>query len=90
MRSLTPIKKGDEIFNDYGPLPRSDLLRRYGYVTDRYAAYDVVEIFTDLVIDVLVKCTGVAAAVMDMRVGNLSTNSKKNSALTEYQASSFP
>lgn len=40
------IRKGEEIFNDYGQLPRSDLLRRYGYVTDRYAVYDVTEIST--------------------------------------------
>jgi SET domain-containing protein 6 len=51
MKALKPIKAGDEIFNDYGPLPRSDLLRRYGYVTDNYAQYDVVEISMDLVTD---------------------------------------
>uniref|UniRef100_A0A093XY31 Ribosomal lysine N-methyltransferase 4 n=1 Tax=Talaromyces marneffei PM1 TaxID=1077442 RepID=A0A093XY31_TALMA len=44
MRAIKPIKAGDEIFNDYGELPRSDLLRRYGYVTDNYAQYDVVEL----------------------------------------------
>jgi SET domain-containing protein 6 len=49
MKSIAPIAKGDEIFNDYGPLPRSDLLRRYGYITDNYAQYDVVEISLDLV-----------------------------------------
>jgi SET domain-containing protein 6 len=46
MKSLIPIPRGSEIFNDYGPLPRSDLLRRYGYVTDNYAKYDVVEVST--------------------------------------------
>jgi SET domain-containing protein 6 len=51
MKALKPIRAGEEIFNDYGPLPRSDLLRRYGYVTDNYAQYDVVEINMDLVID---------------------------------------
>ncbi|EMD67847.1 hypothetical protein GGP41_007497 [Bipolaris sorokiniana] len=49
MKALKPIQAGDEIFNDYGPLPRSDLLRRYGYITDNYAQYDVVEIPVDLV-----------------------------------------
>ncbi len=43
MKAIKPIKRGEEIFNDYGPLPRSDLLRRYGYVSSRYAQYDVVE-----------------------------------------------
>ena len=27
-------------------LPRSDLLRRYGYITENYAQYDVAEITT--------------------------------------------
>lgn len=52
MKALKPIKAGEEIFNDYGPLPRSDLLRRYGYVTNNYAQYDVVEIPMELVADV--------------------------------------
>ena len=46
MRTIKPIVKGEEIFNDYGQLPRSDLLRRYGYVTNNYAIYDVAEIST--------------------------------------------
>lgn len=53
MKALKSIAAGEEIFNDYGPLPRSDLLRRYGYVTDNYAQFDVVEIPMDLVTDVL-------------------------------------
>jgi SET domain-containing protein 6 len=44
MKAIKPIGAREEIFNDYGPLPRSDLLRRYGYITDNYAQYDVVEI----------------------------------------------
>ena len=52
MVALKPIQKGEEVFNDYGPLPRSDLLRRYGYVTNRYRKWDVVE----LNIDALIEC----------------------------------
>lgn len=48
MKTTKPIPAGSEIFNDYGPLPRSDLLRRYGYITPNYAQYDVVEIPFDL------------------------------------------
>ncbi|GAB7347847.1 hypothetical protein MBLNU459_g5380t1 [Dothideomycetes sp. NU459] len=51
MKALKTIKAGEEIFNDYGPLPRTDLLRRYGYVTPNYTQYDVVEIPQELVID---------------------------------------
>jgi N-lysine methyltransferase SETD6 len=46
LRSIKKIKEGEEIFNDYGLLPRSDLLRRYGYITDGYAPYDVAELST--------------------------------------------
>lgn len=42
--TLRDIKAGDEILNHYGPHPNSELLRRYGYVTDRHSRYDVVEI----------------------------------------------
>ncbi|KAL6231555.1 hypothetical protein BDW75DRAFT_233511 [Aspergillus navahoensis] len=44
MKAIKPIRAGEEIFNDYGEIPRSDLLRRYGYVTDNYAQYDVIEL----------------------------------------------
>ncbi|USP75710.1 hypothetical protein yc1106_02984 [Curvularia clavata] len=53
MKALKPIQAGEEMFNDYGPLPRSDLLRRYGYVTNNYAQYDVVEIPADLVSQIM-------------------------------------
>ncbi|POR35885.1 Ribosomal lysine N-methyltransferase 4, partial [Tolypocladium paradoxum] len=42
--SLRPIKAGEEILNYYGPHPNSELLRRYGYVTEKHSRYDVVEI----------------------------------------------
>jgi SET domain-containing protein 6 len=44
MKAIKPIQQGEEIFNDYGEIPRADLLRRYGYVTENYAQYDVVEL----------------------------------------------
>jgi SET domain-containing protein 6 len=53
MRTIKPIATGEEIFNDYGQLPRSDLLRRYGYVTDNYAPYDVTEISTASIVSLL-------------------------------------
>ncbi|KAH0537842.1 hypothetical protein FGG08_005455 [Glutinoglossum americanum] len=51
MRSTKSIQKGEELFNDYGPLPRSDLLRRYGYITDNYAQFDVVEVAFHNIVD---------------------------------------
>ena len=51
MKTICAVASGFELFNDYGPLPRSDLLRRYGYITPNYAQYDVVEIGSPLIID---------------------------------------
>ncbi|KAH7368632.1 SET domain-containing protein RMS1 [Plectosphaerella cucumerina] len=42
LRSTLPA--GSEILNYYGPLPSSELLRRYGYFTPEHRRYDVVEI----------------------------------------------
>lgn len=44
MKSLKPIPARTEVLNDYGQLPRSDLLRRYGYITPSYAKFDCVEV----------------------------------------------
>lgn len=52
MKATKPILAGEQIFNDYGPLPRSDLLRMYGYITDNYAQYDVVELKHDMLLEV--------------------------------------
>lgn len=52
MKAIKPISEGEEIFNDYGNLPRSDLLRRYGYIADSYKKFDVVEVSLELISDV--------------------------------------
>lgn len=49
MKTIKPVKAGEELYNDFGSLPRADLLRRYGYVTNNYAQYDVVEIPAELI-----------------------------------------
>ncbi|KAF2181648.1 SET domain-containing protein [Zopfia rhizophila CBS 207.26] len=63
MKALKHIKAGEEIFNDYGPLPRSDLLRRYGYITNNYAKYDVVEIPFDTVHETVLKNSAPASGI---------------------------
>jgi N-lysine methyltransferase SETD6 len=55
MTSLREIKAGEEVLNYYGPLPNGELLRRYGYTSDKHTRYDVVEISWDLVKEVLVE-----------------------------------
>ncbi|KAK4215084.1 ribosomal lysine N-methyltransferase [Rhypophila decipiens] len=47
--SIRRIEPGEEILNYYGPLPSSELLRRYGYVTPKHTRYDVVELSWELV-----------------------------------------
>lgn len=42
--TLRDINPGEELLNDYGDLPRADLLRRYGYVTSNYAQYDLADL----------------------------------------------
>lgn len=44
MKTTKLIKAGEQIFDDNGEIPRADLLRRYGYISDSYAPYDVVEL----------------------------------------------
>ncbi|KAF2841543.1 SET domain-containing protein [Patellaria atrata CBS 101060] len=68
MKALKPIPTGEEIFNDYGPLPRSDLLRRYGYITPNYAKHDVVEVSAELVLDVIKTLNPLQEQEIDLRV----------------------
>lgn len=44
MIALKDIPSGQQIYNDFGQLPRSDLLRRYGFITSNYKRWDVVEV----------------------------------------------
>lgn len=67
MKAVQPIAAGEEIFNDYGFLPTADILRRYGYVTGNYAAYDVVEISTDLIKETAIKQSGLSVAEINER-----------------------
>ena len=68
MRAIKPIKAGQEIYNDYGPLPRSELLRRYGYVTQRYERFDVAELPIDLILELAEKKYGVTHEIAHQKV----------------------
>jgi SET domain-containing protein 6 len=67
MKTINAVKAGEELFNDYGPLPRSDVLRRYGYVTEHYAKYDVVELSLELVKEVALE-NGLPQSDLDSRI----------------------
>ncbi len=83
MKALKPVKKGEELLNDYGPLPRSDLLRRYGYLTPGYSKYDVVEISQELVTKTLVADSKIDAQVISARVSHESA-SRRGQHLTMW------
>lgn len=65
MKATKNIKKGDQVYNTYGELPNSDLLRRYGYVEQGGTDYDVVEIPTSLIITALTQ-TGAIKSEQDL------------------------
>ncbi|KAF2484775.1 hypothetical protein BDY17DRAFT_237332, partial [Neohortaea acidophila] len=72
MKTIKPVRKGEELFNDYGPLPRADVLRRYGYITDNYAKYDVVEISLELVKSIASKELNISPEKVNTRVDYLA------------------
>ena len=76
MVALKPIKRGEEIFNDYGQLPRSDLLRRYGYITENYKKWDVVEIEPSFIFHTLSENRMLDKQSKKQRVNEQFTNSK--------------
>ena len=84
MISLKPITKGQEIFNDYGQLPRSDLLRRYGYITDNYKKWDVVEIDAQTIIEVAGASISLKESQKEARVSLLILLSDKKLRLASF------
>src|SRR5699024_3214718 len=78
--SLGPIRAGEEILNYYGPLPNSELLRRYGDVTERHVRYDVVEIPWDTVLNAAVVQLGLSRDFVDKAVSG--TPSHRRPVLT--------
>ena len=74
MIALKDIASGQQIFNDFGQLPRSDLLRRYGYVTENYKRWDVVEVSIETVTRAAGKFNELKEKVRKLR--NLFSKSK--------------
>ena len=52
MRAIKPIKKNEQIYNTYGNLPNSDLLRRYGYVLSD-SRDNIVEISAEMIVSTI-------------------------------------
>jgi hypothetical protein len=52
MRAIKPIAKSEQIYNTYGNLPNSDLLRRYGYVLPD-SKDNIVEISAEMILETI-------------------------------------
>lgn len=84
MTSLRTIHAGEEVLNYYGPLPNSELLRRYGYTSAKHARYDIVDISWDLVKNCIINVTcGMYEAPKDA----ITTILAKVEADDEYEVS---
>ena len=72
MTALERVETGKEIFNTYGELPRTDLLRRYGYVHNSYKKWDVVEINANKILEIIKVHTQLNEPQIINRVGKRS------------------
>lgn len=88
MRSIKPIPAGEQIYNDYGSLPRADVLRRYGYVTDEYAKYDVVELGDEIISQTAKEQLRLADADLAARLAYLDEQGVLDSGYDVARASS--
>ncbi|KAG5935947.1 hypothetical protein E4U53_000319 [Claviceps sorghi] len=84
--ALRDIKAGDEILNFYGPHPNSELLRRYGYVTDKHSRYDVVEIPWDVVQASLVSELGVPQEAVERAMEKIDEDEWEDTFVLERNA----
>lgn len=88
MRSIKPIAAGEQIYNDYGSLPRADVLRRYGYVTEEYAKYDVVELSDEFICQTAKEQLGLADEDLTARLAYLDEQEVLDSGYDVARASS--
>ncbi|OAA41798.1 SET domain protein [Metarhizium rileyi] len=85
--SIRDIKAGEEILNYYGPHPNSELLRRYGYITDKHSRYDVVEIPWDAVQHSLISELGVPQDIMAETMEKMDQDDLEDTFVLERDSS---
>lgn len=73
MRAIKDIPKGEQVYNTYGELPNSDLLRRYGYAEAGGTEFDVVEVSTETM----------GRAIVDLK---LSSSEKVKQAISQLES----
>ncbi|KAF4589665.1 SET domain protein [Ophiocordyceps camponoti-floridani] len=81
--SLRPITAGEEVLNYYGPYPNSELLRRYGFVTEKHARYDDVELPWDIVEDAIASTVHVPRDVVEKTRRRIDTQELDDSIMLE-------
>ncbi|KAG6006950.1 hypothetical protein E4U21_006569 [Claviceps maximensis] len=84
--TLRDIKAGEEILNFYGPHPNSELLRRYGYVTDKHSRYDVVEIPWETVQASLVSELGLPQQTVEKAMETIDEDEREDTFVLERNA----
>ncbi|KAI0471503.1 SET domain-containing protein [Xylariaceae sp. FL0804] len=84
--TLRPIQAGEEVLNYYGPHGNGDLLRRYGYVTERHARYDVVELPWDMVLPLLREAVNVDDATWGRAVNELDAEEVEDAFVIDRDA----
>jgi N-lysine methyltransferase SETD6 len=61
------ILAGEEIYTNYGEIPQSDLLRRYGFTSHDHIPHDVVEVSTQMIADVAAAQLHLSAEEIELR-----------------------
>lgn len=65
MKSVKPIKKGQQVYNTYSDHPNSEILRRYGYVEIRGSKYDFGEIPLSLIKKFFIETQSMSPSLVD-------------------------
>lgn len=86
MTSLRPIKAGEEVLNYYGPLPNSDLLRRYGYVSEKHDVHTVVEIPWSSILSTIQRRHNVSERDVNNAISKLDPDELEDSFVLEYDS----
>ncbi len=82
--AVCPIKAGEEILNYYGPLSNGELLRRYGYTTEKHAFFDAVDLPWPLVQEHLAGQLGLSSSDAEKVVGALSPGSHDTATFPSF------
>ncbi|CUM51429.1 unnamed protein product [Debaryomyces tyrocola] len=65
MKSVKPIKKGEQIYNTYSDHPNSEILRRYGYVEPNGSEFDFGEVPLKTIKDYFINSVGLTSSLIE-------------------------